>query len=218
MAGYNLYYNASMRRTKALFIFILAVILLGCAEVPQEVKHFEPLADSPLEKVFLKDNVPSIAYEDAVGKITASIFEYNTILAVPISITNKLSKDELPTEYSISLADGRDLKPIKMLKRDDLIKIKAKYLGEGSSNLEDQLLEATVTNIMNVANMPTKDRVVKLLDEGINSYFAFRPIYAGEKREGVLCFLPDFKLEYPLTLMVKVRGEKIDFKFFPKER
>jgi len=57
--------------------------------------------------------------------------------------------------------------------------------------------------------------MLKGLDDAIDNYFSFRAIYAREKREGILCFMVDFKLEYPITLMIKIKDKVAWIRFLP---
>lgn len=179
-------------------------LLFGCAPVPLDVNHFSP------EEIKLET-------ADITGK--AALYEYNSVLVVDLTLANRSSMDILPKEYSVVLADGRDLKPVKMLKRSDLVEVRSKYTaGNTGGAIQDQLIAATMNNVMNAVNVPTKDKLINIIDKGIAQYFEFRPIYAGAERSGVLCFLPDFKLEYPLTLTVKCRDKKIEAQFQPASK
>jgi hypothetical protein len=205
-----------LRNKPWLILLSLSLLLFGCAQVPLDLQKFDPAADLPQKTVFQKDNETYLAFEDKTAKVSTAIYEYNTVIVIPLEITNKTGQDIANAEYTITLADGRDRKTVKLISRDDLVKIKGKYSGGGSSALQDQVIETTITSLMNAVNLPTKDRLIKIIDQGIDQYFEFRPIYARETRSGVLCFIPDFKLEYPLTLSLKIKGEPIDLQFFPR--
>lgn len=208
---------------KKQFIILLCLVcapfLCGCAEVPLEISRFDPVVDRPEVKLVLINNEPQAVFEDDKYKITAGLYEYNTIFALILAIRNETDKDLPADDYSIRLADGRDLKTIRMLTRQDLMATKSKYSsGGGSGGFQDQLLQATMDTLMNTLNVSTKQRLIKIIDQGIEQYFAFRPIYANDKRDGVLCFLPDFKLEYPITLIIKIRDEKVEMRFTPPKK
>jgi hypothetical protein len=195
----------------------LLLFVTGCSQVqtPIEAKYYMPLTAGTNQRTFTLDKEIYVSAEAKSGNITLKLFEYNSALALSMSIQNKTFQDIEPNEYSFELFDGRDLKPVKMLSREDLIKIKAKLSGGGSNAIQDQVINVAMTNAMNAVNMPTKDKLIKLMDEAISKSFAFRPIYHREIREGVICFLPNFALEYPLTLIVKINEEKTTFKFLP---
>ena len=207
-----------MKKSPWPLLFALTLFLLGCAQVPLDLQRFDPIVDRPQKTIFLKDNEPYLAFEDRTVKVSAALFEYNTVIVIPLEITNRTGQDIVAADYTIALADGRDRKPVRLISRDDLVKIKEKYSGGGgsSSALQDQVIETTITSLMNAVNLPTKDRLIRIIDQGIDQYFEFRPVYARETRTGVLCFVPDFKLEYPLTLDLKVKGELIDLQFNPR--
>jgi len=207
-----------MRSALSLLI-LLAVFTFGCAQVPLDISRFEPVIDQPSLKIATIKNEPFVIYEDPDYRIAAGLYEYNQVFALSLEIANNTGDDLLPADYSVSLVDGRDLKPIKIFTRQDLMAAKAKLSGTGSSGaLQDQLIQATIDTIMNTTNSPTKQKLIGIIEKGIDEYFAFRTIYAGDKRSGAICFLPDFKLEYPVTLTVKVKGKPIAFRFNPPKK
>jgi hypothetical protein len=203
---------------KGLF-FTLVVMLLfcGCA-APVKINRFDPVADRPDLKTFIRDNETYLSFEDKHYRVTAALFEYNSVVVLPLEITNKTGADIEPQEYSVSLHDGRDLKLIKMLKRGDLIAVRGKIEGKSyGKGLEGMAIDATVNALMDAANVNTQKTMIKGLDHAINDYFSFRPVYAHETRQGLLCFLVDFRLEYPLTLILKIRQERIPLRFLPQK-
>lgn len=207
---------------KALLVLIVPLLLLGCGNTPVEVNHFDPVLDQPHLTKIVREDDDLVSCQTNKFKVVAALYEYNSVIVMPLNISNKTGQTIQPKDYSISLHDGRDLKKIKMLTRTDLVKIKGKLEGSGSGGggggIESMALEATVNAIMSATSMPTKNLMLKGLDHAINDYFEFRPIWANETRAGLLCFLVDFKLEYPLTLALKVRDERIDLKFRPRPK
>jgi hypothetical protein len=105
-----------------------------------------------------------------------------------------------------------------MLTRDDLVAVRNRLSGVSNRAFQDQLIDLTITNVMKVANVPTKDQMIALLNQAIENYFEFRPIYARETRQGFICFLPHFNLEYPLTLTLKVKKREINVRFMPVDK
>jgi hypothetical protein len=208
---------------KFLPLSLLLLLILGCAAVTTtlDITYFEPIPDSPGMKTFVQDKITYVNYENHDYRITAALFEYNDICIVTLSITNETSSDVKSSDYSVGLYDGRDQKPLKIVSREDITAVRAKYAGS-SSGLEItgdtvKAVESAVTAIIGVVKPSTNDMVVKGLDQAIDNYFSFRPIYAKECRDGILSFLVDFKLEYPLTLKIKLRKEEIDLKFRLKQ-
>jgi len=202
----------------ALTLF-LAILSVGCARAPMsaQINRFDHQLQPPYTKTFIKDGETYVSYENVNYKISTALFEYQSIIVLPLEIFNHTASNIWLDEYAVSLYDGRDLKPIKMLTRTDLQAARSKIGGGGSSGgIEQQLIESTLNAIMEAANVTTKNTMIKSIDIAIDNYFEFRPIYAGEKRGGILCFLVDFKMEYPITLMVKLKGEEIRLKFMPQ--
>lgn len=198
----------------AILLLLSVVFISGCAtQVPIEIARFDPQVKGTTQTTFeyLDETFVSAEADDLT--IKTALFEYNSAIALTIALTNKTIENIQPSDYSIQLFDGRDMKPLKLLTRDDLAKIRARYTGGIPGAIQDQVIEATMTNVMNAVNMPTKDKLIKLIDYAIDNYFEFRPIYRGETREGFLCFLHNFKFEYPLTLVIKHRGEATYIKF-----
>ncbi|MFA5113901.1 MAG: hypothetical protein WC529_06380 [Candidatus Margulisiibacteriota bacterium] len=189
---------------------------LGCAQVPLATTNYEPQVDQPGLKSVVIGNDTFAEYTLPDCRITSAIFEFNNVIAVSLEIRNLTGQDLGVKEYAVSLADGRDLKPVKMLTRQDLVATRAKMSGGTGGAIQDQLIQATVDTIMNTMNTPTKEKLIKIIDQGIAEYFDFRPVYANDRRGGVLCFVPDFQLEYPLTLTVKIKGEPHIIKFLPQ--
>lgn len=201
-----------------LFLTLAVMILFcGCA-APVKINRFDPLADRPNLKTFTRDNETYLSFEDKNYRVTAALFEYNSVMVLPLEISNKTGSDIEPPEYSVSLHDGRDLKLIKMLKRSDLIAVRGKLRGKSyGEGLEGMAINATVNVLMDAANVNTQKTMIKGLEQAIHDYFSFRPVYAHETRQGLLCFLVDFKLEYPLSLMLRIRDEYILLRFLPQK-
>ncbi len=209
-----------MARKRIIVLLLLSgAFLLGCAQAPLDVVRFDPVLDRKEIKTAIIAGETFAEYETPDFRVSTAVFEFNGVIANSLEIRNNSDTDLPPTEYSFSLADGRDQKPIKMLSRQDLIATRAKLAGGGGGgNIQDQLIQATVDTIMNTINTPTKAKLINIVDEGVKNYFSFRPVYAKESRSGIVCFIPDFQLEYPLTLTVKIRGETARFRFNPKKK
>lgn len=210
--------NRMLRKNIILsLIFMMLFYVAGCAQSTLKINRFTPVVEPPFTKLFLKDNENYIGYASENYSASAALFEYDSIIILPLEIVNRTNHDILSDKYSVSLLDGRDLKSITMLNRDHLISSKSKMGGGSSSGgIQQQLIENALNSIMDVANLSEKKIMAKGLEKAINDYFEFRPIYAGEKRSGILCFLVNFKLEHPLTLMIDLAGEKIKLRFNPQ--
>jgi hypothetical protein len=204
----------------ACFLPIVAglFLVLGCVPAAIDAVNYNPVTDRPEIKAILVSEEVFAEYGTGDYRVTIGIFEYNKVLAVSLEIRNLTAVDLSPKEYSVTLADGRDLKPIKLLSRQDLIATKAKVSGASTGAFQDQLIQATVDTVMNTMNQPTKDKLIEIIDQGIAQYFTFRPVYANDQRSGVLCFVPDFRLEYPLTVTVRIKGEPYIVKFLPRRK
>jgi hypothetical protein len=203
----------------ALLSFAL-LFIVGCSSAPFDINRFDPQDDQALTRVVLKGGEKYLAYESMAIDISVALFEYNNIIVMPLMIENKTDQTIPAKDYSLSLSDGRDRKPIKLVSRDDLAKFRAGMSGGGSANipLENQAVQAAFSAIEGVIRPSEKSAILKGVDIAINDYFQFRPIWAREKRQGILCFLVDFKLEYPLTLEFKLKGKPIDLRFMPETK
>lgn len=208
-----------MRNLKmTLTLLTLVFLLSGCTQPPLETNAYDPVLDQPGLKTVLISNERFAQYEDAKYRITSAVFEFNGVVAISLEIRNKTAVDLTAADYAISLTDGRDRQPVKMLSRADLVATKTKLAGGSGGNIQDQLIQATVDTLMNTLNTPTKEKLIRIVELGIKEYYSFRSIYAGDKRSGVLCFLPDFQLEYPLTLTVRLKAETVNIRFFPAKK
>ena len=209
---------ANLKRHIIPLLLLSIFFLMGCEQLPASITSYKPQDPKINQTIpFLEKNEVYKLYNGPDCEVNANIFEYNNILILMVNIKNNGDKDLEPKDYSISLTDGRDLKKIKLLSRQDLVVMKAKYSGS-TGPLQDQVIEATMTNAMKVANVPTKEKVAQLIDLGIINYFSFRPIYAHESRQGVLCFLPNFTLEYPLGLQITIGDKDLSYYFIPQPK
>ncbi len=195
--------------------------LLGCATSPipsqPQIVRFNPIVVEPQVKSFINKGETYSGYESDNYDVAAALFEYQSILLLPLEITNKTDRDIKPEEYSVSLRDGRDLKKITLLSRAEIVAIKAKMDGSSSGGgLESQVIAGAYTTVLSLTSIFSKNDVKRGLELAAGNYFSFRPIYKHEKRQGILCFLLDFRAEYPIALELKVQDEIIKLKFMPK--
>jgi len=197
---------------------VLPALLWGCATIPLQFTRFDLIPDRKETRTVRIGEENYAEFDTPNYKINAVVYEYSSVVVAELIILNRTKGDVGSDQYSVELTDGRDYKPVRLLTRDELIAIKSRYSGGGKpGSMQDQLIESTMNTVMNTLNVPTKDRLISYINQGIDNYFAFRPVYAGESRQGVLCFLPDFKLEYPLTIRVKLKEEKAEFRFLPQK-
>jgi hypothetical protein len=148
--------------------------------------------------------------------LTFTLFGYKDFLAIPLVIRNKTGSDIKPEDYGISLYDGRDLKPITMITKDELCIAEKKMLYVKDFNLLNPSVQGAVSAIDSLIDMPANASLGDDIDGIINNYFEFRPIYAKSAREGYLVFFHDFNLEYPVTLRITLNGEDKYFYFMPR--
>ncbi|MBU0672838.1 MAG: hypothetical protein KJ732_07425 [Candidatus Margulisbacteria bacterium] len=206
-----------MRIWVGIIILISALLITGCSSVPIEIKHFVPVLNLPAVHRSVKYGDEGVEFESKDYHISAVLFESNNIIVLPLSIQNRTAAAIDAGQYSVQLFDGRDFKPVKLISRDDLVKVRANYEGASQSlGSEQQVLTAALTAVANTISPSSKSYIMEGMDHAIDNYFQFRPIYALETREGILCFLVDFGLEYPLNLKIKIRDRDIDLFFMPK--
>ena len=200
---------------------ILLVFSAGCSgsDPGMTIDRFEPIINPPKVTASVKNNESFINFKNNKYEITAGLFEAQSIMVMPISIANKSDNRIDTADYSISLHDGRDYKVIERLSRDTLITAKGKIEGNGSisGGIEQQVISTLITTVMSLTSVSQKNQVLQGMDMAVNNYFSFRPIYAHETRSGVLCFVIDFKPEFPLTLKIKLKDEIIHLQFMPKK-
>ena len=216
-----MWYNKTAMKFKYILLLgLAAIVLVGCSSAPYEINRFEPQDDAAPTRVVMKDGEKYLAFEGKNIDISAALFEYNNIIVLPLTMVNKTNKTIPAEDYSLGLYDGRDYKPIKLVTRDDLSKFRAGMSGKGTAviPLENQAVQVAFSAIAGVIQPSEKDAIVKGLDVAINDYFEFRPIWAGEARKGILCFLVDFKLEYPLILEITMEGKPIRLRFLPEKK
>lgn len=211
-----------MAKIKLLSAFLFIIFMCGCAgQVPQEVNVYKPanLQDGVIE--IKKPQVTYAQWETDRYKVLSALFEYKGIYVADVEITNKTSVNVQPGEYSIALTDGNDRLHFMMISAETIQKIRDGIKGETGGKLdlkeaEQRVLDAAVSIFQ---SMQPSD--VELLQKGLNrvidQYFAFRPIWAGDTRKGLIAFKPDFRLEYPIRLSLAIKGDKTEIIFVPSK-
>lgn len=152
-------------------------------------------------------------YVDAAQDFDLSfaMFGYKDFIAVNLDIKNKTYSDLEPKDYSFALFDGKDHLPIKLIERDDLNAIEKKLIDPKGFNLTSPSVQGVFSSIDSIMKMPENSSLGQNIQNIINKYFAFRPVYARSTRSGWLAFFHDFQLEYPLLLKVTVKGAEYKY-------
>lgn len=205
---------------RAALILLAMLLFVGCAQVSTyKAIKYEPLAVPGKTTCYIDKEITFACHSGDKIKISAAMVGYNNYLvASTIRITNHTGSDIEPGEYSVDLYDGKDLKPVRELTRDELQNVKNTVAGgPGSGAIQDQIINTSVNTIMGALDAPTKNKLAHIIQYGIDNYFSYRPIYKGSERNGILCFIPNFKLEYPLTLRIKIQKKTVDILFYPEK-
>lgn len=206
---------------KRLLLFPLLILIVGCSSHKLNLTRYEPQPKPPQQKVMIEptdDKGRFLLYESDKYQIKAALFAYNEIVILPLTISNETDSQIRPDDYYVAVYDGKDFKELHMIQRDTISRIKATYQSGGKgagSGMMDAAAQLAFNALVDIFSPATKDMVVKALNQIEDQYFSFRPIWAHEGRYGILAFVHDFQLEYPLTLVVKVKDEKVDFRFGP---
>lgn len=207
---------------KGLYLLLLIPLLAGCSAPPVEVDYYVPVAASARDNVVVRGGYSFIEHSGKNYWLSATLIGAKKVYIVSLKVINKTSADLGPEDYSVSLADGRDAKPLNYISRESVIRYRASLAGGGqdlkSGNPMADMALTQLNNAISSLGKNQKSELLQSIDSAIEHYFAFRPIYAGEAREGVICYFPDFVLEYPLVLRVKLPDETVDFKFWPAPR
>ena len=144
-----------------------------------------------------------------------AVFGYKELLALGLEIKNKTGKDIEPEQYSLKLYDGRDLLPIKLITKDDLYQIEKKLIDPKGFSLSSPSIQGAVSAVDSLISLPSSSYLGASLQNIIENYFEFRPVYANSSRKGFLAFYHGFKLEYPLALELSIKGQSKMYYFAP---
>jgi len=205
---------------KNLFILFFIPMIFGCAQVATyNVTELKPANLPGKTSEYMGQKLTYAVYAGDNFRAAAAGLEYNNyIIAFNIRLINLTTKDVEGGQYKIELFDGRDMKSVRLLTRDELQAVKNTMAGGSSSGaIQDQLINTSVNTVMSAIDAPTKNKLVGIIQYGVDNYFSFRPVWARDKRDGILCFMPNFKLEYPLTLRIRYKNRTADLKFIPKK-
>jgi hypothetical protein len=203
-----------MRRIKFIILLLPVLILCGCA-APLEVHRFKPAADQPNIAVITIADEPYLRYADPEIEVTATLFESKQVFILSLEITNKTIARIDARDYSIALCDGRDLKPLTQFSRQDIMNFKLAFERGTPIKTGEPAVDAALGTIMQLFSPASRSEIIKNLAKAIDDYFSFRPLYPQEAREGIICYHADFQLEYPLSLVIKIKEKTIALKWMP---
>ena len=199
----------------SLLVFCLlltsAFLTSGC-NMPQassNLKRFSLINPSNLAKEITQSGEVFVVYEDNNYGITLALYEYNGFFALPLEITNKTSEEVKGDEYDITLCDGRDLLPLKRFSCDDRSSMKPKDDNSASLSLSNISVGGVISSVNSVLDLPADMATQQQIHAILTKYFCFRPLYPHEKRYGFLVFYHKCPLDYPETLTIKIKKDKI---------
>ena len=197
-----------------MLLLLPLLMLCGCS-APLEINRFQPAPGQAELTVINKANEDHLRYADPDYIVTAALFEARNVFVLSLEINNRTDARINPQDYSIALCDGRDLKPLLQFSREDIINFKLAYETGQPIKTGEPAVDAALTTVGRLFQPSSRTETLKSLDQAIEDYFSFRPLYPGETREGILCYHADFRLEYPLSLVTKIKGKTITFKWLP---
>ncbi|MBU0629847.1 MAG: hypothetical protein KKC80_02880 [Candidatus Margulisbacteria bacterium] len=203
-----------MKRNIILLLLVIPLIS-SCANPPVEIDSYQPVNRSANEKIEPLNNLLSIKHDNADYAVTAFLTGAENVVVVYLKIENKTGSDLTAADYSVKLTDGRDRLPLQLISREVVIAYRAREEGHKieSGNPMVDLALSQLGNITRSMGSSQLAQFLRSIDWAIEHYFAFRPIYAHQTREGVLCYSANFIREYPLTLEVIINDLTIDFDF-----
>ncbi len=206
---------------KRWLLLLLFPLLCGCAEPPVAIDRYDPIASSADQSVVSRGNDKFIEQQDAGLFVSAMLAGSKNVFVVVLKIENKTAADIKTADYAILLADGRDEKPLALLPREAVIEYRSKLASGREIKSGNAMMDLALAQLSSMAKSMGSSQLKEFLqsvDWAVDHYFAFRPIYAHEAREGVLCYYADFIPEYPLTLKLKIKDKLIDLKFQPRAK
>lgn len=207
-------------KIKILFFLLLPLLCLSACAPPQlsdGLTRFDKVGNNIKTSTIIGFGGEEFTvYEDQKIRLAVALFDYKELAFAGIYITNKTRQDIQPDEYSIALSDGRDHLPLKLITRENVEAIRAKGANAGDFNLMSPSVQGAFNTFQSLLSFPSESVLSQNLDKALQNYFAFRPIYAGEKRQGLLAFFHAFELEYPLLFALEIKGEMIYLYFEPR--
>jgi len=201
-----------MQKIKYAALLLPLLILCGCT-APLEIHRFQPAPGQPDLTVITKANEDHLRYADPDYVVTAALFEAQNVFVLSLEINNQTDSRINAQDYSVALCDGRDLKPLLQFSREDIINFKLAYESGQPIKTGEPAVDAALTTVLKLFQPSSRTETLKSLGQAIEDYFSFRPLYPRETREGILCYHADFRLEYPLSLVVRIKDKTIVLKW-----
>lgn len=211
-----------MKKIKQYLAFLPIIFICGCAaQVTPEVNVYKPANLQPGVTEVRKTHVTYAQWETDRYKVLSALYEYKGIYVAEVEMTNKTNINVQPGEYSVALSDGNDRLPFTMISAETIQRIRDGVKGEKDGNLglqeaEQRVLDAAVS-IFQSMKPSDAELLKKSLGMVIDQYFAFRPLWAGQTRKGLIAFQPGFRLEFPLRLSLAIKGDKMEIVFVPSK-
>lgn len=203
---------------KILILLVLALFLAGCEPQTLKLDAFEPVPDPQHLKKDQKNGQEYVIYETPEYKLSLALVRYKHVFIMPLEIENKTAHAIETDQYSIGLYDGRDHKPIPMITRKDVESFGARYDKKDPVSLVGVPgVDGALASVWEMVGSPATVAERKGIEKAVEDYYDFRPIFEHDKRSGILCFFHDFKLDYPIVFMARVKSEEIKIIFWPKK-
>jgi len=197
---------------------ILTTVICGCSGSTKNLQLDRYLATGEAQLIPVPFGDETVyEYNTGNASIRTNVFGYQGLIIAPIQIKNLTNEDLAAKDYSINLYDGKDRLAVKMLSKADLIQIEAKLSNPASVNILNPTIQGAVSAVDSLLKFPGNSSISSNLNNAIEKYFEFRPVYAGATRTGFLAFFHDFRLEYPLTLELTIKNKKYSFFFNPEK-
>ena len=177
-----------------------------------------PQAVGPEQTIEEQNGEEYIACQSDEYDISAHLYGKVSMFGLALRIENKTNNTVGSAEYSIGIYDGRDHKPLKIIDRDKVIVYRNKLASGGSIKTGNSMVDYSMVQITGLFHSMTRGEAsvyLSYIDWALEHYYAFRPIYAHEAREGILVAETDFMLEYPIVVVIKINNKDIQFRFIP---
>ncbi len=199
-----------------LLVFVLGLLIHGCAERPKQVNNLDPIIDNPNLTLQQTDQGKYVRFTNSEYEIEAAAFAFgritykygrgyrdvilddDSIILVDLKIVNKTDKKIIFKDYQVMLFDVYD-NNLYRWPEDRIKTIVSLSLGEGMP-----------------ANTALAQRVLSNLKE--NYFLVDEALLPKETRRGFLAFTKtgDKKIRYPVKLDIVVEYPPVIMKFNKK--